>query len=606
MIACFVRPVLLEANWLDNFLMNTFPGLRDWARDQSDQFSRSMGKTPDGSTYVMSYTLDFVLGAFMLVIVMFMHAQAFEWGWFDVSRAFGLLKFIGFKENAALAYRFQGLYAILYGIPLIICGLYSSRPIRFGLAITAVLALNLGWYRSRGDDTTLYQGRTYFGILRVLQSDESLMHPNEQRNRMIPNDEAEFKDFTGIAQGKEAQTKYKYTYLMHGTTYHGRNYMYRPGDDNVDLSRLATTYYHRYGPVGFVMERDNWLPGPQNTFWGDARIPTGTVGNILATLGTTPVPYHTLLNAAVSERPYATIGLGTGTMASYCRPYQHLTFYEIDSRIRTFSLPPRGEPELLRNGQSFFTYLLGAVRRGANLEVVMGDARLTMEHQLELWERNNDMSLYPILPGDKRTGAEGEDSPFATLANSTMMQNRDNYYHAIEVDAFSSDAIPVHLITKEAIRMYLSKITFDGVVMVHTSNRHLDLVQPVAKIVEELDEEFQQKYKDEAAQIEKDYKAEKIDEATRDMRKERAKQLSRVRCLVAKDQDQREKYLGHFSSEYVMVYYDEKYLKPAKNYTPLTTGNIYDHSIVQWHAPEISPRATAWTDDYSNLWSIMR
>jgi hypothetical protein len=582
-VACFIRPVLMEANWLDTFLMNNVGGLRDWARDQSDQFSRSMSKEPDGSTYVFSYTLDILLGGgFMFFLVWFMHAQM-SWGLFDASRAFNMLKFVGFKENVAFHYRGEALYGVIYAIPLIIAGLYSSRPLRFGLAMTVILGLNLGYYRSRGDDEVLYQGRTYFGILRVLKSEESLVHRNDQ-GKIVPNDPDEFKAFSE-APGRDPQYKYFYSYLMHGTTYHGRNYIYRPGDDNVDLSRLATTYYHRYGPVGFVMERHNWLPGPQNTYWGDARIPTTTVGNILSTIGTSAVPYHTLLNAAVSEPAYATIGLGTGTMASYCRPYQHLTFYEIDSRIRDFSLPPRNSPELLRNpgSRSFFSYLLGSVRRGANLEVIMGDARLTMENQEKLWERNHDMSLYPILPGDRRTGAEGEDSDFAKLENSTMLQNREHYYHAIEVDAFSSDAIPVHLITKEAIRMYMSKITHDGVVMVHTSNRHLDLVQPVAKIVEDLDEEFQQEFRE----------------------KKREEKYKRCRCLVAKDSDQREKFLGHFSSEYVMVYYDEKYLKPLKNYTEIPQNNIYNHSIVQWHAPEQVARYP-WTDDFSNLVKIMR
>jgi hypothetical protein len=329
-------------------------------------------------------------------------------------------------------------------------------------------------------------------------------------------------------------------------------------------------------------------------------------------LGTGALPYATILNAAVSEPAYATIGLGTGTMASYCRPYQHLTFYEIDQQIREFSLPPPG-------GNAYFTYLLGTLRRGANLEVLMGDARLSIEKVEVLdgtdekgrWQvKNPPVALYPVLPGDRRIGDpdSGEDpggtrvSP--TLKASTMFQGREHYYHAIEVDAFSSDAIPVHLITLEAIRLYLSKIRHDGVVMVHTSNRHLDLVQPVGKIVEVLDDEFQQKYRDQTAAIEKEFKAGKIDEATRDQRKELAKRFSRVRCLVAKDSDQRGKFLGHFSSEYVMVYYDEKYLKPARNYA-LQPHSIYEHSVVQWHAPEQISRYP-WTDDYSNLVQIMR
>jgi hypothetical protein len=606
-VACFVRPTLLESNWLDNALMNAFPGLRDWAREQSDQVSQSLGRAPDGSTYVLSYTLDVILGLFMGLLAWFLSSHEFGWNWWNMDKAFRTLKFIGFPERAAEGFFDMAYYGVIFGIPLVICALWSSRPLRFGLGITALLCVNL-WFLAGGTRDILFQGRTYFGVLRVL---EGPSNPPDRREDLLvrsngqPNDPEEFEMFAKNPKDpSKPQIIYRYTYLMHGTTYHGRNYIYRPDEDLVDLSRLATTYYHRYGPVGAVMEKFNWLPGPQNTFWADARGPTATVG-LLATLGASPLPYDALLNAAVSEPPYATIGLGTGTMASYCRPYQHLTFYEIDRQIREFSLPPRGN-------RAFFTYLLGTMRRGANLEVIMGDARLTMEHQLALTTSNPDIKIYPILPGDKRTGAEGEDpggnrvSP--TLTTSTMFQNRDHYYKAIEVDAFSSDAIPVHLITKEAIEMYLNKITYDGVVMVHTSNRHLDLVQPVAKIVEDLDEEFRQKYTQRVAELEREYKAGKITEEARDRYKEQYKAYSRVRCLVGKDSGRdpqgQLKYIGLFGSEYVMVFYDEKYLKPPQNYAE-PRGNIFLRSVVKWGPPTEVARFP-WTDDFSNLVKIMR
>ncbi len=531
------------------------------------------------------------------------------------------MKFLGMSPNYAAHYAGDAYLAVVYGIPLVMCGLYSSRPLRFGLAITALLAMNIIVY-GRGGESVLFQGRTYFGVLRVIEGNDFLARKTRD-GELLPYDAEEFKNFSETPgerkAGEAPQIVYKFTYLMHGTTYHGRNYLYRPGEDKVDLSRLATTYYHRYGPVGAVMERDNWLPGPQNTYWGDLRIPATTVGNAVAMLGTSPLPYATLLNAAVSEPAYATIGLGTGTMASYCRPYQHLTFYEIDRQIREFSIPPPG-------GTAYFTYLLGSMRRGANLEILMGDARMSIEKVEVLddkdengrWKvKNAPVAYWPELPGDPRrfkSGEGGEDpggprvSP--KLLKSTMFQGREHYYHAIEVDAFSSDAIPVHLVTKEAIRLYLSKIRHDGVVMVHTSNRHLDLVQPVAKIVDDLDIEFQQKYQEELRANEKEFKAGKIDEATRDWRKETAKRFSHVKCLVAKDSperdgEQRSRYLGLFGSEYVMVYYDEKYLKPAKTYTSRPEYNIYDHSVVKWGPPDrVAPHA--WTDDYSNLVQIMR
>src|SRR5205807_4876060 len=67
-----------------------------------------------------------------------------------------------------------------------------------------------------------------------------------------------------------------------------------------------------------------------------------------------------------------------------------------------------------------------------------------------------------------------------------LFSNRENYYKVIVVDAFSSDAIPIHLITKEAIELYFEKLAPDGVLCVHTSNRHMNLVDPVADIARAL------------------------------------------------------------------------------------------------------------------------
>jgi hypothetical protein len=60
------------------------------------------------------------------------------------------------------------------------------------------------------------------------------------------------------------------------------------------------------------------------------------------------------------------------------------------------------------------------------------------------------------------------------------------FYHMMVVDAFSSDAIPAHLLTKEAFQMYFKRLTQEGILCVHTSNRHLDLPLVVADIAENL------------------------------------------------------------------------------------------------------------------------
>src|SRR3982750_160756 len=122
-------------------------------------------------------------------------------------------------------------------------------------------------------------------------------------------------------------------------------------------------------------------------YTSDARMPTSLVGLGIAD-ASGPLPL-TALVGLWSEPPYATIGLGTGTMASYARPYQHMVYYEIDEQIRNFSLPPPGE-------KAAFTSLPGPTTRGANLEVIRGDARLSMKNE------DPRFAFYPEVPDDGR------------------------------------------------------------------------------------------------------------------------------------------------------------------------------------------------------------
>src|SRR5215211_4080112 len=123
----------------------------------------------------------------------------------------------------------------------------------------------------------------------------------------------------------------------------------------------------------------------------------------------------------VTSRP-AVIGLGTGTMACYNRPGQQLDFYEIDPLI-----------ERVARNENLFTYLRDCP---GEFNVNLGDARLSLGE----------------VP--------------------------DRSYGVIVGDAFSSDAIPVHLMTREALDLYFSKLQSNGVVALHISNRHLEL-EPV-------------------------------------------------------------------------------------------------------------------------------
>ncbi|MBL8030766.1 MAG: fused MFS/spermidine synthase [Candidatus Doudnabacteria bacterium] len=111
------------------------------------------------------------------------------------------------------------------------------------------------------------------------------------------------------------------------------------------------------------------------------------------------------------------IGLGTGTLAAYGKPGDNYQFYEIN-------------PAVLSVAQSSFTYLADS---RAQITTHIGDARLVLTQQ-------------------------------------TAQQ-----FDVLVVDAFSGDAIPIHLLTNEALRIYLRQLNPEGVLAIHISNRHVDL-----------------------------------------------------------------------------------------------------------------------------------
>lgn len=124
------------------------------------------------------------------------------------------------------------------------------------------------------------------------------------------------------------------------------------------------------------------------------------------------------------------VGLGTGAIAAYAGAGQKLTFFEIDPAVVRIASDP-----------ALFTFLADCRARGGAIEERIGDGRLSM-------------------------GKEP-----------------DGTFGMIVLDAFSSDAIPVHLITLEAIELYLAKLAPGGVLAFHISNRHLDL-EPVLAAAE--------------------------------------------------------------------------------------------------------------------------
>ncbi len=197
------------------------------------------------------------------------------------------------------------------------------------------------------------------------------------------------RSFFGVLKVEEEREefggrRYSFRRLIHGTTMHGKQFL------DEDRRDEPLTYYHRSGPIGQVFAAYNTDP----------------------------------------KKNYAVIGLGTGTMACYALPGQHVTFYDIDALVRDLSF---------KEEDPYFTYVAEARKRGAQVDLVLGDARVQLERR-------------QLAPDEK--------------------------YSLMVIDAFSSDAIPMHLITLEAVKLYLDRMTEDGIVCFHVSNRYLRL-EPV-------------------------------------------------------------------------------------------------------------------------------
>jgi spermidine synthase len=125
------------------------------------------------------------------------------------------------------------------------------------------------------------------------------------------------------------------------------------------------------------------------------------------------------------------IGLGAGTLAAYGNPGDVYRFYEIN-------------PLVISLANSEFSFLKDSK---AHIDVVLGDARISLERE--------------------------PDQGFDTLV----------------IDAFSGDAIPVHLLTREAFRCYLRHLKPGGIIAVHITNRYLDLSHLLDRVAREFGKE---------------------------------------------------------------------------------------------------------------------
>jgi len=186
------------------------------------------------------------------------------------------------------------------------------------------------------------------------------------------------------------------------------------------------------------------------------------------------------------------VGLGAGTLAAYGRAGDSLHFYEINPLVEKIA-------------RSQFTFLSDCP---AHLEIVLGDARLTMSGESE--------RVFDILV----------------------------------IDAFSGDAIPVHLLTREAFALYWRHLKPDGVLAVHVSNRYLDLA-PVVKLA--------------------------------------AQRLGKPAWRVDNDDNELSQIYG---ASYILM----------TDRQDLSKSPLFRNKLSSIQVPA---RLREWTDDYSNLWRIL-
>ena len=172
--------------------------------------------------------------------------------------------------------------------------------------------------------------------------------------------------------------------LVHGRTFHGLQFLEGPGREE------PTSYFGRHTGVGMLLGTKSQAP-----------------------------------------RRIGIIGLGVGTLSVYPRSGDRLTFYELD-------------PDVHQMAEKHFDYLESARRRGVDLDVVIGDARLSLERQ------------------------------------------KPQRFDVLVLDAFASDAVPVHLLTQEAFAIYRRHLVEDGVLALHVSTAHFQLQPLVTALAESI------------------------------------------------------------------------------------------------------------------------
>ncbi|MDE3245001.1 MAG: fused MFS/spermidine synthase [Acidobacteriota bacterium] len=238
------------------------------------------------------------------------------------------------------------------------------------LVLMAILVF-IAWMRDSGEGTRRPM-RWSVGLLLSISATVLSMGAAKEAQEKAYKSLAQVRNFYGTLRVVERyEDRDRMRMLVHGNINHGGQFLAG------DLARKPTTYYGPQSGVGIALR----LLGEQGPL------------------------------------KFGVVGLGSGTLADYARPGDVIRFYEINPLVRRLA----------------GTWFQAIPECEGRAEVVMGDARLSME----------------------REHAQG--------------------YDLIAVDAFSSDSIPVHLLTEEAFQQYRRHLHPGGVVAVHISNRYLDL-----------------------------------------------------------------------------------------------------------------------------------
>ncbi|MGE3809874.1 MAG: spermidine synthase, partial [Gemmataceae bacterium] len=346
---------------------------------------------------------------------------------------------------------------MMYGVPALICYAFVTRSMRFGLGVGALLLAG-GLYDlyepgAIKESEVLLRHRSFFGVLKLEDYKYQYRYGltenqvGELRSQNVPDETLDkIEDLVGRAQPEsqffanlrshwtaEEYEKYsplvrevatKYRWANSRRLVHGTTLHGTMCIDNPDPYKLAPAFAPLMATSDFEANLLDYLAEPM---WSDPRPRPQTYYARMGPVG----QLFQEFSGPKAKPSVALIGLGTGTLSAYGQKGQKVTFYEIDAAV----------VDIARN---HFNYLKTCQADELNIE--LGDARISM----------------------KDVAKDGE-------------------YGIIVVDAFSSDAIPWHLITKEALQLYLQKAAPDGIIAFHISNRYLNLQPVLANLAEVMD-----------------------------------------------------------------------------------------------------------------------